>query len=38
MSSRLGDLTSEQQQFVDFQDQVYEDSDLFFYEQRGKCR
>jgi hypothetical protein len=26
----LGDLASEQQQFVGFQDQTYEDSDLFF--------
>jgi hypothetical protein len=33
----LGDLALEQQQFEDFQDQVYEDSDLFSGEQRGKC-
>jgi hypothetical protein len=42
---RLGDLASEQQLSVGFQDQVYEDfqgqvfgdSQLFFPEQQGKC-
>jgi hypothetical protein len=33
--SRLGDLAPEQHQFMDFQDLVYMDSDLIFYEQRG---
>jgi hypothetical protein len=36
-ASWLGDLILELQQFMGFQDQVYEDSDLFFCEQRGKC-
>jgi hypothetical protein len=31
----LGDLSSEQQQFVGYQDQTYEDSDLFFCEQEA---
>jgi hypothetical protein len=42
---RLGDLASEQQQFMgfqyqvyeDFQGQVFEDSQPFFPEQQGKC-
>jgi hypothetical protein len=42
---RLGDLALEQQQFVgfldqvyeDFQGQVFEDSQHFFPEQQGKC-
>jgi hypothetical protein len=34
---QLGDLTLEQHQFMDFQDQVHKDSDLFFCEQQGKC-
>jgi hypothetical protein len=32
----LGDFTLEPQQFVGFQDDLYEDSDLFSREQRGK--
>jgi hypothetical protein len=32
----LGDLPLEPP-FVGFQDQVYEDFDLFLYEQWGKC-
>jgi hypothetical protein len=42
---RLGDLASEQQQFMgfwdqvyeDFQGQVFEDLQLFFPEKQGKC-
>jgi hypothetical protein len=36
MCSVLGDLASEPQQFMGFQDDMYEDSDLFSREQRGK--
>jgi hypothetical protein len=32
----LGDFALEPQQFMGFQDDLYEDSDLFSYEQRGK--
>jgi hypothetical protein len=34
--SLLGDFAPEPQQFVGFQDDLYEDSDLFPHEQQGK--
>jgi hypothetical protein len=34
----LGDLASEQQQFMGFQDQTYLDSDLFFCEQKNRSK
>jgi hypothetical protein len=36
MCCRLGDFTLELQQFVGFQDVLYEDPDPFTCEQRGK--
>jgi hypothetical protein len=34
--SRLGDFAPEPQQFMGFQDILYEDSNLFSHEQEGK--
>jgi hypothetical protein len=34
--SLLGDFAPEPHQFMGFQDDLYEDSDLFSHEQRGK--